>query len=97
MTKDHGVLRDVTCEDFIELTLQPENFWQGVTSIGPNAFIKIPHKETLVVPEGITYLYDGAFEHSPFNKIILPSTLTSMGCNVFKGSYNLEQILVILK
>lgn len=53
---------------------------KSVTAIGPWAFAKCPGIERIVIPEGITTIYDGAFyDCKSLKQVSLPSTLVSLG------------------
>ena len=48
---------------------------------------------TLVVPEGIDYIYPYAFQYSQLTKVILPSTVSVIGMEAFSDSYITELTL----
>ena len=51
-----------------------------VTAIGPWAFSECQEIESIVIPEGITTIYDGAFfACMGLKKVLLPATLVSLG------------------
>jgi len=55
MLKENGVLLDVSEEDIYLLDENPDNFWDGVDSIGPYAFTN-SNVKNIVIPSHITQI-----------------------------------------
>ncbi|NLF60178.1 MAG: leucine-rich repeat protein, partial [Lentisphaerae bacterium] len=63
-----------------------------VTVIGANAFIDNNNLTTVVLPEGLRRIEDGAFSYSSLSSVTLPSTLQYIGVRAFYDCWNLKQV-----
>ncbi|MCR5324622.1 MAG: leucine-rich repeat protein [Lachnospiraceae bacterium] len=52
------------------------------------------HLKTVILPEGITHLDNGAFYHCMFDSIVLPDSLEEIGDQAFAGCVNLKSIVI---
>lgn len=72
---------------------------KNTKTIGEHAF-NVPSGQsskitTLVLPEGLTKINSYAFARCGAKNLILPSTLTEFGTEIFKGSTNLEKVTIL--
>lgn len=65
------------------------------TNDGGDIFMGSRNLRTIIVPEGVTTIQDGAFyQLTSMTKIILPSTLTSIGTQAFYNCTSLDSITI---
>ena len=65
-----------------------------VRIIGCFAFENYTNLPSIVIPEGVTTIEDGAFEDSNLPSIAIPSSVTSIGDNAFSGCSSLTSITI---
>lgn len=74
--------------------LEKINFGTGLETVGEEAFCALFVSGPFALPEGIKTIGDYAFYGSEFSSITLPSTLASIGENIFDFCLLLEEINV---
>jgi hypothetical protein len=107
-TRDESVLNIASIEKVVfgdNLTYIPNNICynctnikevilsQNTSSIGNYAFYNCTGLKEIEFPEGLTYTGWYAFYESGLEKIILPSTITSV-TNSFRGCHNLTTLVI---
>ena len=65
---------------------------KGVTTINFAAFFKCYHLDSISIPEGVTAMYDGAFQESGLSYVTIPSTMEYIDVCVFQGCPNLTTV-----
>jgi hypothetical protein len=67
----------------------------GTLEIGPYALSHLSLVKELIVPEGVAQIDDWAFEDdASLRRLVLPSTLRSIGKHVFDGCKSLDEIVL---
>ena len=62
----------------------------GLTQIEDEVFIGTESVATVIVPDGVTKIGEGAFADSSVSSIVLPDTLTSIATDAFRNVEDLE-------
>ncbi len=70
------------------------NFGSGLEIVGEEAFCALSITGSFVLPEGVKTIGDFAFYSSEFTSVTLPSTIESIGENIFDFCLLLEEINV---
>lgn len=67
---------------------------ESVKGIGKDVFSysKGEYIREVIIPEGVTEIQANAFNMSNIQKVVLPSTLTKIGCSAFTGCRKLKEI-----
>ena len=65
---------------------------KDVTTINYGAFFKCYPLTSIVIPEGVTSMYDGAFQESGLISVTIPSTMKYIDFCVFQDCTNLTEV-----
>lgn len=66
-----------------------------VNSIGPHAFLNHKNIKSIIIPESIIIIEDGAFKWcSNLIDIVIPESVTRIGAKAFWGCFNLSNIAI---
>ena len=68
--------------------------YEGITSIGDNAFSHCENITKVLLPEGLTNIGSNAFYKCSFTEIIIPEEVTRVGFNAFGSCLNLTEITI---
>ena len=82
-----GMFRD--CVKLESVTLSGND-----TKVWAQAFYRCPLLKTVILNEGITEIGNNAFAESGITNIIIPSTITKLGDNVFDSCTALESVVI---
>ena len=81
------------CDSITNVTLE------NTVTIGEQAFCNPSSGETfietLILPEGITSIGNYAFTRMQVTKLVIPSTLVTLGNNIFDGCKKLETVVLL--
>lgn len=65
---------------------------EDVTIINYGAFFKCSPLTSIVIPEGVTTMYDGAFQETGLTSVSIPSTMKYIDICVFQDCTNLTEV-----
>ena len=65
---------------------------EGITTISLAAFFRCYPLTSITIPEGVTKMYDGAFQETGLTTVSIPSTMTFIDNCVFQGCTSLTQV-----
>ena len=92
--KDYSV-KYIADDAFPSITMNSLTIERGIEEIGKNAFRYSRMGGTIVIPEGVKTIDEGAFRSCGLNQIDLPSTLTAIEDNAF--AYNSDLAIVVTR
>lgn len=78
----------------ISSQIQYEGNTYDITEIGPQAFIGCSDLQSVIIPNGVTSIGEGAFAETGLTSVAIPSTVTSIGDGAFAGCTNLQSITI---
>lgn len=85
MEKENGVLKNVTESDVDLLKSNPDEFWEGVTEIGKDAFRGLYTLDHIDIPEGVTKIGENAFSDC---QLLFSASLSSSVREIGEGAFS---------
>ena len=67
-------------------------YW--IKTIDKGAFANIKKSNEMILPYGLTKIWDDAFSGAAINKVLIPSSVTSIGSTAFKNCTSLKDIYI---